>query len=218
MKMLIISWIHNNTEQYEQNKFKLVSLRIPTMNAISNAMHMRNSKTIGDEPNANAPEPMLPILSLSLSSTHPKTKTMHTSPRPPLVSEHTEISQCRRPRRPHSPITPRTRMPTRAQQRPRLIQRAPLPLNRDTLARARATHAHRTGIARRIRRRSRPARARRRRNADGRRPPAHPAAHAAPVQTPAARLAVVVDRDDDFVFAGQRAAAARLVVAEEVEL
>jgi hypothetical protein len=64
--MLIISWIHNNTEQNEQNKFKLVSLRIPTMNAISNAMHMRNSKTIGDEPNANAPEPMLPILSLSV--------------------------------------------------------------------------------------------------------------------------------------------------------
>lgn len=98
------------------------------------------------------------------------------------------------PRTRKRPITPRTRMPAGPQQRPRLVQG---PADRDTAAPGRTCSRVWTRLARRQRRRRRATHARRGGDAHGRRPAAHPPAHAPPVQALAARDAVVVDGDQD---------------------
>jgi hypothetical protein len=92
----------------------------------------------------------------------------------------TIIQHTSSPRGPNSPITPRTRMPTRPQQRPRLVQRIPpLSPNRNTLTRASPTHRTRTPLP--LGRRSRATHTRRRRHTNRRRPPTHPPTDSTPV-------------------------------------
>jgi len=108
-------------------------------------------------------------------------------------------------------------MSTRAQQRPRFIQRIPpLPPDRNALTR-RTPGTRRTALARRIRRRGGTTHTRCRRNTDRGRPPTHPPTDPAPVQMAALELPMVVDGDDNIVIL-RPSSRFRLVVAKIPEL
>jgi hypothetical protein len=141
----------------------------------------------------------------------PLTIQEHAMPRPAPLLQHSSSS-----RRPQSPITPRTRMPTRPQQRPRLIQSiAPLPTDWNTLARP-STHTFRTpALPGCIRRRSSTTHTRRRSHRDRRRPTAHPTAYSSPMQMSTLEFPVVVDCDDDLVVRRViQGSSSRLIIAK----
>lgn len=125
-------------------------------------------------------------------------------------------------RTPNPPITPRTRMPTRPQQRPCFIQRiSPTSPDRYTLARTRLSPvAHGACAPRRIRRRLRSTHTRRRSHTNRRRPPPHPSTYASPMEMSTLQLAVVIDCDDYLLVARIERATARcgFAVAKVPEL
>lgn len=157
---------------------------------------------------------------------------MHNLPRDPIISQSQRpdnATKCnttspvhpsylsrrsRRSNRSYSAITPRTSMSTRTQQRPRLIQRITIASDGNTLALPTPTLTPASTTRptcgattpRCIRGCSRSTNIRCSSNAHTRGPATHPPAHTSPMHSPPFGLTVVVDCDDNFVFARVRGA------------